>query len=103
MSCMKKIDPYNNIPPRKNGQGGPSGSQNYLPASQSYNEGPSPGPVPNLSFNPPMPQNTVQMSQYGQQAGQRNLQTENMMLHSDLQTAIQYIYQLGGKWPPPGK
>jgi hypothetical protein len=29
-------------------------------------------------------------------------ETENRYLKSDLQTAIQYIYTLGGVWPPPG-
>lgn len=77
---MRNVDPYNNAPPPRENQG---------PQPRNMNE----------QYMQPMMQRQAPQ----QQPQQMNPQTENFMLRSDLQTAIQYIYQLGGVWPPPGK
>lgn len=76
---MRNVDPYNNMPPPRNNPGQAPKNMN-----EQYNY-------------------QQQQSPQQQQSQQLNPQTENFMLRSDLQTAIQYIYQLGGVWPPPGK
>lgn len=83
MSCMRNVDPYNNLPPPRNNPGQQPKNMNEQYSFQQY-----------------QPQ---QMQQQPPQPQQLNQQTENFMLRADLQTAIQYIYQLGGTWPPPGK
>ena len=47
---------------------------------------------------PPQQQPMLQNAQLNELNG---IKTENMMLRSDLNEAINYIYSLGGKWPPP--
>lgn len=78
MSCMNNVDPYNNAPPPRNNGGGVSGPPQV--GSQR----------PNIP-QPPM------------QGGQSDPQMTIHMLQSDLNTAIAYIHQLGGSWPPPGQ
>lgn len=94
MSCLNNIDPYNNAPPPREGGGGCSGG--------------SCGSKPQQGSQPQIPQYTTgrtsAMTQRPSQTlGRPDLQTENQMLHSDLQVAINYIRQLGGSWPPPGQ
>ena len=121
MSCMSNVDPYNNAPPPRPGAGGCSGgSCGAAPAmNQQYTGPPTPElqqqPMNQQPTKPPMselqqqqiPQytgRTTGMSQRpAQTPGRQDLQTENQMLMSDLQVAIQYIHQLGGRWPPPGQ
>ena len=74
---MNNIDPYNNAPPPRSG-GSCSGGSCSKP--------------PSLQQAPP----TRSIPQY------TNKLSEVEMLKSDLQTAISYIYKLGGTWPPPG-
>lgn len=98
MSCMSRIDPYNNAPPPRPGGGGcGGGSCGSKPAPQQYSGPPVPQNIPTytgrttgMSTRPPMT------------PGRPDLQTENQLLIADLQVAIQYIQQLGGTWPPPG-
>jgi len=90
---MDRIDPYNNIPPSRDK---PSG-QSAQPMNMNAQYGPPPqayGRTTGLSVRP---QNTPGSG------GPVDLGTENFMLRSDLQTAITYIHQLGGRWPPPGQ
>jgi len=88
MSCRANIDPYNNAPPSnggKCGMNGPiSGPQTFANAYA----------VPQQQQQ----QRTGPMSRRPEQNGL----SEVDMLKSDLRTAIQYIYSLGGSWPPPG-
>jgi hypothetical protein len=109
MSCMSNIDPYNNAPPGKCGSGSCSSKQSQM--NQQYQ--PQPQPPMNQAYPqypPPLPQQQQQYAGKTSAMTRRPMQTpgnldpmiENQMLYSDLQTAIQYIYQLGGKWPPPG-
>ena len=91
---MNKIDPYNNAPPPRSGGGCSGGSCGSKPSA------------PQLQQQPQIPQysgRTTSMSQRPPQTpGRPDLQTENQMLHADLQVAIGYIHHLGGMWPPPG-
>lgn len=95
MSCMNNIDPYNNAPPPRAGGGGcSSGKCGSKPAAQQYAP---PQQVPQYTGR------TTSMSQRPQMTpGTPDLQTQNQMLMADLQTAVNYIRQLGGTWPPPG-
>jgi len=99
MSCMSNVDPYNNAPPPRPGGGGcGGGSCGAKPAMNQQYSGP---PVPELQQQVGR---TTSMSQRPMQTpGRPDLQTENQLLMADLQTAVQYIYQLGGTWPPPGQ
>ena len=110
MSCLNNIDPYNNAPPPRPGGGGcGGGSCGSKPSANQQYSGP---PVPQMEqleqvpqYTGPQPQTgrTTGMSQRPMQTpGRPDLQTENQLLMTDLQTAIQYIQQLGGTWPPPG-
>lgn len=74
MSCMNKIDPYNNAPPSR-GKCGKPPQQNQMPN---------------------------QMGKIQQQQ-QMDPWVENQMLKADLQVALSYIRHLGGTWPPPGQ
>jgi hypothetical protein len=101
MSCMSNIDPYNNAPPSKCGSGscGPKPPPQQM--SQPYPQPPQPPPqiqqyIPQYAGKTNMTRRPLQTP------GRPDPVTENEMLRSDLQTAIQYIYQLGGVWPPPG-
>lgn len=77
MSCMNNIDPYNNAPPPRKGGGGCS--------TGSCGKPQMPHPQPPMQRGQPDPQQMIHM------------------LQSDLNTAIAYIHQLGGQWPPPGQ
>ena len=97
---MSNVDPYNNAPPPRPGSGG-------TPAAPSMNQQYTGPPTPELQQQQ-IPQytgsRTTSMSKRPLQTpGRPDLQTENNMLMADLQVAIQYIRQLGGKWPPPGQ
>ena len=98
MSCLEKIDPYNNAPITRKGSGCSSGGCGAVPAIVHQQPRPQPQQqqVPQYTGA-----RTTEMSQRPMQTpGRPDLQTENMMLHSDLQTAIGYIRRLGGSWPP---
>ena len=98
---MNNIDPYNNAPPPREGKGGCStGSCGAKPSMTEQYTGP-PGPQQQI---PQYAGRTTEMSQRPMGTpGRPDLQTENQMLHADLQVAIQYIHHLGGQWPPPGQ
>lgn len=100
MSCLNKIDPYNNAPPSRKGKGGCSSGK-----CGSGGGGQQPQ-QPQQQYVPQIPQytgRTTGMSQRPNLPQQRpDPQTENQLLMADLQLAISYIQQLGGTWPPPG-
>lgn len=94
---MNNIDPYNNAPQNSNCRSKPN---------QQYN---SNEPLHNKPIAPPFTHYIRNQATSPNQAQTNSIQqqkpdvfTENHMLRSDLETAIKYIYQLGGKWPPPG-
>nr|QBK87833.1 MAG: hypothetical protein LCMAC202_01790 [Marseillevirus LCMAC202] len=99
---MSNVDPYNNAPPPRPGSGGCGGGTGGAPTMNQQYTGP---PTPELQQQQiPQYGRTTSMSQRPMQTpGRPDLQTENHMLMADLQVAIQYIRQLGGKWPPPGQ
>jgi hypothetical protein len=95
MSC-KARDPYNNFPESPNKNSGPKNmneqySQQPQQAQQWGNQ------RSNALSGRPM--HTPGSQQ--QQPQQMDPSSENFMLRSDLNEAIQYIYRLGGTWPPP--
>lgn len=101
---MNNADPYNNAPPPRPGGGGcGGGSCGSKPSMNQQYDGP---PMPELQQQQQVPEYTGRTSSMSQRPmqtqGRPDLQTENQLLMDDLQTAIQYIQQLGGRWPPPG-
>ena len=104
---MKNIDPYNNAPAGSKCGTGKCGTGTQ--SQQSQPQQPQSQPLqsqPYLQQVPQVPQYTGKTSMMSQRPmqtpGRPDLQTENEMLRSDLKVAIQYIIQLGGRWPPPG-
>ena len=105
---MSNVDPHNNAPPPRAGAGGGGGGgcgggTCGSPAMNQQYTGP---PMPELQQQQQVPQytgRTTNMSQRPMQTPGNVPRTENQMLLSDLQVAIQYIRQLGGSWPPPGQ
>ena len=86
MSCLNNIDPYNNIPPPRNGQNAPPPQFQPQPQFQSQNISMRTGPMSQRPVNTP---------------NQIDPQTEIQLLMNDLEVAVNYIRQLGGVWPPP--
>ena len=97
MSCQLNVDPYNNYPATQKG-GPPPRPGEVHGTFGSRVSGPPPQQQPGL------PERMTQRppAQPQMPSGGPSLQQENAMLYSDLQTAIDYIRQLGGTWPPPG-
>ena len=84
---MNNIDPYNNAPAGKCGKGGTCGKGGNAPPQQVQT------PFSSNNFNENFGNNYL--------SNKQSSISENQMLRSDLQAAINYIYSLGGKWPPP--
>jgi len=80
------VDPYNNYPETKKGGPPPRPGQVHGTFGTRVAQAPQP-PVSGGG---------------GSGSGGISLQQENAMLYSDLRTAVDYIKQLGGTWPPPG-
>lgn len=116
---MSRIDPYNNAPPPRPGGGScgkSTGTQEQYtgpPVLSGLQQMPQQAPqMPPQQAHQQVPQQAPQMPQQVPQytgrtteMSQRPMQTpdlqpENQMLKRDLQMAVQYIHQLGGKWPP---
>lgn len=101
MSCQLNVDPYNNFPASKKGGPPPRPGEVHgtfgtrIPQSSQMQHAPLPERNTTMAQRPArqvLPQN----------GGNISLEQENAMLYSDLRTAIDYINQLGGVWPPPG-